>query len=62
MVVQHVQLLAQTVVQSYPVCDELLMDTLDAASMMLVCVCFMFSFHIVIVIVKVATMFMVLTS
>jgi len=34
--VQHVQLLTQTVVQSYPVSDELLLNTVNSATMMLV--------------------------
>ena len=39
--VQHVQLLTQTIVQSHPVSDELLMNTQHSATMMLV---FMFAF------------------
>ena len=36
---QHVQLLAQTVVQSHPVSDTLLRESLESASLMLVSIC-----------------------
>jgi len=51
--IQHVQLLTQTVVQSYPVSDELLLNTVNSATMMLVrcapcslhaCICFLLLF------------------